>query len=439
MNRAVLLVLLTVAVGCDSDVPGRAALDAGVGTPDVHDLLDEEVVDAPIVEDPDGGIDAPDSVADADEPESACEPDWVDSFEEATEIFVDEALRVTFPLCATAQRFAVIAAGMEMEVEAREVPVGSLLQVTDLTGQELGSRYSVDATATVRFSAARSGEVRFRLWRPDGRFVGEYEIELRCLTGCTLEATRHPIVLVHGLAGTDRYFGLLDYYHLVPEHLTQAGYLVYTPVTEFIGPSADRAETLAPQIDEILVETGASSVHLVGHSQGGLDIRVLVSGLGYSDRVASMTTIATPHAGIRLSAPGWLTGEDFGEEHMMGEFAADYPDVEAVPRFSWAGQTCSRLDEPCREETGGEVVDLLLAGFYHAIRRAHADDDYEGANDGLVPVQSSIWGEFLGILPADHLDEVGQIASNPDEGPFLHLDFYLSEARRLRQLELDSP
>ena len=32
------------------------------------------------------------------------------------------------------------------------------------------------------------------------------------------------------------------------------------------------------------------------------------------------------------------------------------------------------------------------------------------AHDGLVPVQSAKWGTFLGCVPADHLDEIGQIA-----------------------------
>jgi triacylglycerol lipase len=30
-------------------------------------------------------------------------------------------------------------------------------------------------------------------------------------------------------------------------------------------------------------------------------------------------------------------------------------------------------------------------------------------NDGLVTAESARWGQFLGCLPADHIDEVGQI------------------------------
>jgi triacylglycerol lipase len=208
-------------------------------------------------------------------------------------------------------------------------------------------------------------------------------------------------------------------------------------VVEAIGPSDDRAEALAPQIDRILAESGAPKVHLLGHSQGGLDIRVLVSGLGYADRAATMTTLATPHRGIRIELPDWLTGQDFTESYMTDEFDVTYPDIETIPRYSWTGESCPILDIVCHGRTGGEVVDPLFALTIRLVQDAHGDDPFEGANDGLVPIASARWGEFLGILYADHMDEVGQLADDPDEGPFDHIEFFLSEARRLRQVELD--
>ena len=48
------------------------------------------------------------------------------------------------------------------------------------------------------------------------------------------------------------------------------------------------------------------------------------------------------------------------------------------------------------------------------------------ANDGLVAVPSARWGRFLGCVPADHFDEVGQIAEvAPDLiSGFFHRDLY---------------
>jgi triacylglycerol lipase len=215
--------------------------------------------------------------------------------------------------------------------------------------------------------------------------------------------------------------------------LSGRGFAAFTPVVPPIGSSSDRADVLAPQIDAVLAETGAAKVHLIAHSQGGLDARILVSGLGYADRVASITTLSSPHAGIPIDIPEWLAGEDFSRE-AMAAFALQYPDVEAMPRFSWAGRTCGRLEGACREANQDEVVELVLGASHALMSAAAADDGDHGENDGVVLVSSARWGEFLGIVPADHFDEVGQIA-DAAPAPFDHRGFYLSEARRLRALE----
>src|SRR5207237_9941038 len=42
-------------------------------------------------------------------------------------------------------------------------------------------------------------------------------------------------------------------------------------------------------------------VNLIGHSMGGLDSRYAVSNLGLGDKVASVTTIGTPHRGSSVA------------------------------------------------------------------------------------------------------------------------------------------
>ena len=449
--------LLLVGVGCGespSGVHGQQGDDAGdddVTLADGPRAVGE--ADAPEDTGTDQSLEVGDVFADAQASDADQEPDavadstpdlppcpdlWSDEFEPPTEIFINEPFEAVFPRCASSQRFAVLAAGMDLTLRLDGLPSGTLVQVSDLLGQNYGSAYVTSGSANLSFLTAQGGEVRVRLWRPDGAWEGTWTGTLACSEGCEREATRYPIVLVHGMGGTDSYFGILDYYFGIPETLTALGYQVSTPVVDFIGHSERRAETLAPQLDEILAQTGAPKVHLIGHSQGGMDMRVLVSGMGYADRVASMTTIATPHRGIRIDIPEWLAGMEFSESYMTGEFAIAYPDVESIPRFSWAGKTCPRRDRDCVEEMNGEVVEIVLAAPYRLIKDRHQDDDYGGANDGLVPVQSAIWGEFLGVLPTDHMDEVGQIADRNDHGAFRHLDFYISEARRLRTLERES-
>jgi triacylglycerol lipase len=45
-----------------------------------------------------------------------------------------------------------------------------------------------------------------------------------------------------------------------------------------------------------------------------------------------------------------------------------------------------------------------------------------GANDGMVPVTSTKWGQFRGVLDADHLDLVG-LKLEDFKSTFNHLKF----------------
>lgn len=112
-------------------------------------------------------------------------------------------------------------------------------------------------------------------------------------------ATKHPIVLAHGMSGFDSLFGIYDYWHAIPGALSKDGAKVFvTEVPQFNSTEA-RGEVLLAQVEEILAVTGASKVNLIGHSHGGLDVRYVASvapGL-----VASVTTIGSPHHGAELA------------------------------------------------------------------------------------------------------------------------------------------
>lgn len=383
-----------------------------------------------------GGDDAGDVDAGVEEP-PRCAAAWSERYGASREWLIGEALENQSNICENDMFFVVAPQGMRLSLEAARLPVGTRLEARAMTGEALGEAVvSGDGATYLTWTQLRSGEVQVRVERPRGEEAPLWRGLLSCASGCEEEATRYPIVLVHGMAGTDSYFGVLDYFYDVVNTLGDAGFVAYTPVSRFIGHSEVRAAQIAEQLEVIFKETGASKVHLIAHSQGGLDIRVLVSGLGYAERVASMTTISSPHQGLSVELPEWLTGMDFSAVYLQGEFAQTYPDVESIPRFSWAGISCSRLDFGCQRAHDGEVVDLLLGAAYHTVRLLHRSDAWEGANDGVVPVAASIWGEFLGLLPADHFDEVGQIADGRG-GAFNHRAFYLSEARRLRALELE--
>ena len=237
---------------------------------------------------------------------------------------------------------------------------------------------------------------------------------------------------------------------------------------------AVRAGFVAGVIDTVLADTGAAAVNLVCHSMGGLDCRYVTSdgGLGYGGqgKVASVTTISTAHRGTAVAdvalklMPGAfdtaldklasLWGSTYSDlaqdshyraslqalsEAAAPGFNASIKDAAGVVYQSWAGvsgvfgirnskdtQACGGQDNMhmhpgTQDKMDASLIPMsALAAHGTALR----------PNDGMVTVASSIWGEFQGCIPADHLDEVGQTG---DVGPdshtgFDHLLFYRTVA-----------
>jgi len=120
-----------------------------------------------------------------------------------------------------------------------------------------------------------------------------------CLFNCDYTKTKYPIVLAHGLAGFDQLFGVLDYWFGIEGALEDGGAKVFvTSVAPLDTPQA-RGEQLIDQIETIVAITGKPKVNLIGHSQGGLDIRYVAA--VRPDLVASVTTVGSPHKGADLA------------------------------------------------------------------------------------------------------------------------------------------
>lgn len=138
-------------------------------------------------------------------------------------------------------------------------------------------------------------------------------------------ATQYPIVLVHGLTGTDRYANVLDYWYGIASDLESHGADVY--VANLSGFQSElgangRGEQLLAYVKQVLAATGAKKVNLVGHSQGGLSVRYVAAVA--PELVASVTTIGTPHRGSEFAdyVAGVLAKDPTGlAEPLIGKFA----------------------------------------------------------------------------------------------------------------------
>ncbi|MGM0574390.1 MAG: alpha/beta fold hydrolase [Myxococcota bacterium] len=271
--------------------------------------------------------------------------------------------------------------------------------------------------------------------------------------------TELPIILVHGMAGFEN-IGPLEYYYGVPSHLRAHGHGVWVSVTDPFNGTPSRASQLSGFVDEVLACTCAEQVNLIAHSQGGLDARYLVSALGYADRVASVTTVATPHHGIQLAdiALGLVDGPQSAVVDALAsilgglytdpaddadvadslysvsttgvtQMAEEWPTPKGVVWRSWAG--ISGLFTPVSPACDGAETkppkhgDIVPPALYAAWL---LNGGNLSPSDGLVPVASARFGRFRGCIAADHLDEIGQIAGATD---FDYLTFYLEVADAL--------
>lgn len=287
----------------------------------------------------------------------------------------------------------------------------------------------------------------------------------------------YPIVLAHGFFGFEDFAGVdfVNYFFGVKDALVADGETqVFTPAVDPFNNSTERGAQLLAHVERILAETGAAKVNLVGHSQGGLDARWVAH--HRPELVASVTTISTPHRGSTVAdvvlgvspdggrfedivdnllrvvgAPIWeASGDETSVFESMRQlstdgadaFNFDIIDAPSVRYFSVAGRSdlhgggdiCDVDDPPPwirSYERERDPIEPLLS-VTEEILDGGLTAPYP--NDGLVRVESAVWGEFLGCIPADHLDQIGHLLGDrPGFGnPWRHTDFYVSLVAFLR-------
>jgi triacylglycerol lipase len=202
------------------------------------------------------------------------------------------------------------------------------------------------------------------------------------------------------------------------------------PAVPPLASSAERAPLLADAIQQNFPE---GPVHIIAHSMGGLDGRTLIAlnrhGLSAPGRIASLTTLSTPHRGSpvadllagprpddlrrltydaisqAIAALGIPTG---ALSDLTAHSASRVPDVTAThPHIRYRSYFASGrpgLLQTC----------FALAATHHYIRAVTGQ-----ANDGLVALDSARYGEFQETFwPCDHADMVGHNLDSLDLGNF---------------------
>ncbi len=226
-------------------------------------------------------------------------------------------------------------------------------------------------------------------------------------------ATKYPLVLAHGMAFSDGALGI-DYWWDIVDDLEDNGAKVYVASVNAMDSTASKAAQFKTQYLQFLAVAGASKGNIIGHSHGGIYTRYAITNLGISGKVASLTTVCTPHRGSAVAdvvmgvvpdSGKWLVGGildivyrfligddnpnsiqngwDLVRSNMINNFNPNTPNVSGVYYQSWATKIYTI------------TADMVLEGTWLLL------NFYEGANDGLVSVNSAKWGTFRGTWTGD--------------------------------------
>lgn len=124
--------------------------------------------------------------------------------------------------------------------------------------------------------------------------------------------TIYPIVLVHGWQGFDatsfKVFGIdakqatfLEYFNQIPRNMSSGsnGATVHVVAVPAVSSTEKRGDVLLEKVLEILKETGAKKVHLIGHSHGSPTSRYVAG--KRPDLVASVTGVGGVNRGTPIA------------------------------------------------------------------------------------------------------------------------------------------
>jgi len=262
--------------------------------------------------------------------------------------------------------------------------------------------------------------------------------------------TKYPIILVHGAGFRDRTFLVVNYWGRIPAALERNGAQVFYGGTDAWGSIENNAARLQRSVERALAETGAEKVNIVAHSRGGTEARYMISSLGMASKVASLTTISTPHHGsntidtyLRLPAPlRWLIALPVNAVYfMLGDAWPLFH--ESVGSFSPAYMAAFNRQNPNArgvyyQSYAARMTDVFSDFFLSPPFLAVSW--FDGPNDGLVSVESAKWGSYRGELVG--LSHASTVDYRRARTPLTHggnsysdiTDFYVAMAAELKAM-----
>ncbi len=255
---------------------------------------------------------------------------------------------------------------------------------------------------------------------------------------------KYPVLLVHGMGFRDR--ERFCYWGRIPKELEKLGCNIFYGNQDSNGSIEANAEFIGNRIDRILEETGKEKVNIIAHSKGGLDCRYLISTLGFGGKVASLTTISTPHNGSKtidllMKFPDCLV-------KLVG-FCADCCSRVCGDKSPSTYKVFKSFTTQAAKKFNKENPDnknVYYQSYAFVMKNPFSDvfmcipnfivSLIEGENDGLLTPSSAEWSNFKGIFRGSgrrgisHCDEVDMrrraLYKNDGDGVSDIVDLYKS-------------
>ena len=229
------------------------------------------------------------------------------------------------------------------------------------------------------------------------------------------------IALVHGILGFDDTKGLagglVKYWGGLDGYLRSQGAKVLTPGSSAANSLPVRSAQIKSALDTWMPANGCSKVHLVGHSQGGLVVRYMVSNLSFASKTATVSTVNSLHKGAPMAnivlavIPSWLQpftnsalsllaklvyrdgrpqdviamGQSLTTTY-VNSFNTSSPNVSGIKYYSYGSKMAwaDLIQHPIMALTHPIT---WAGGIYYGLG---------GSNDGVVPLTSQKWGTWKG-------------------------------------------
>ena len=218
-------------------------------------------------------------------------------------------------------------------------------------------------------------------------------------------STKYPILMVHGMGARDR--KRLSYWGRIPKALISKGARLYFGGQDSNGSVEENALVVKQSLIRALEETGAEKVNIIAHSKGGLEARYLITSMGMADKVASLTTISTPHNGsaamdffMNIPEPLMKLGCRIADIwfRMLGDKKPDT--YSCLESFTTARAREFNLQNP-------DNIHVFYQSYAFVMKHWYSDlamvvpylivRIFDGKNDGLLSPKAVKWANFRGV------------------------------------------